>query len=172
MSLHILDIAENSVNAGARNVEIAVTEDVSADVLSIEITDDGRGMEPEGAERAADPFYTTKTAKRVGLGLPLLKQAAAATGGTMEVRSQPGGGTTVRALFHLSHIDRAPLGDMAATLVMLVAGNPEVRFRYRYEHKFTFDTSDLKALVQDVSLSSPETLAFIREYIAEHMRGS
>jgi anti-sigma regulatory factor (Ser/Thr protein kinase) len=171
LSLHILDIAENSINAGAHNIEISVLEDTSQDMLRIEITDDGKGMEPAVAEQIADPFYTTRTTRRVGLGLPLFNEAAKATNGLMTVQSTPGKGTKVSATFQRSHIDQKPLGDIAATIVVLVAGNPDVNFVYRRQRddqSFTLDTAELKTKYPTLDLSAPETLTFIREYIAEH----
>jgi anti-sigma regulatory factor (Ser/Thr protein kinase) len=168
LSLHILDVAENSINAGAKNIEITISENMTQDILAIEITDDGPGMNPEDAEKATDPFYTTRTTRRVGLGLPLLNQATAAANGTLEIRSTPGKGTTLRATFQLSHIDRKPLGDMAATIVMLVASNPDIHFTYRHEQKFTFDTNDMKHILGGVNMNSPEALTFVRDYITHH----
>jgi DNA mismatch repair ATPase MutL len=133
LSLHILDVAENSIEANARRVAIRVEELVSKDRLVLEIVDNGRGMSPEEVSRALDPFFTTKKAKRVGLGLPLLAQAARATGGKATVRSIPGRGTKVRATFRLSHIDLQPLGDVAETLTVLMVAHPEVRFRYTHK---------------------------------------
>ncbi len=132
LSLHVLDIAENSIAAKARRVAIRVEERHSKDLLVLEITDDGRGMGPRLLARALDPFVTTKKRKRIGLGLPLLAQAAQATGGRVKLRSAPGRGTTVRATFHLSHIDLQPLGDMAETLTVLMVGHPDVHFRYTH----------------------------------------
>jgi anti-sigma regulatory factor (Ser/Thr protein kinase) len=132
LSLHVLDIAENSIAAMARRVAIRVEERPSRDLLILEITDDGQGMGPRLLARALDPFVTTKKAKRIGLGLPLLAQAAQATGGRVRLRSAPGRGTKVRATFHLSHIDLQPLGDMAETLTVLSVGHPDVHFRYTH----------------------------------------
>jgi len=170
LSLHVLDIAENSINAGARNIGIIVREDVSRDLLVLEVTDNGRGMSIENAEKASDPFYTTRTTRKVGLGLALLDQAARMANGTLEVRSVPGSGTSVTATFQLSHIDMKPLGDMPATIVVLVAGNPDVHFTYHVEHdgrSFTFDTNEIKGRLLGMDLNSPKTLTFIREYITE-----
>jgi anti-sigma regulatory factor (Ser/Thr protein kinase) len=170
LSLHILDIAENSVNAGAQNINISILEDTSQDMLRIQISDDGRGMEAAVAGQVADPFYTTRTTRRVGLGLAFLNEAARATNGSMDVHSTPGKGTTVTATFQLGHIDCKPLGDIAATIVMLVAGNPDVRFVYHRErdgHSFVLDTGELKMKYPGLNLNAPESLTFIREYIAE-----
>jgi anti-sigma regulatory factor (Ser/Thr protein kinase) len=132
LSLHVLDIVENSIAAKARRVAIRVEERASTNRLILEIVDDGRGMSPRLLSRALDPFVTTKRAKRIGLGLPLLAQAARATGGRLTIRSRPGRGTRVRATFHLGHIDLQPLGDMAETLSVLLVGHPDVQFRYAH----------------------------------------
>jgi anti-sigma regulatory factor (Ser/Thr protein kinase) len=132
LSLHVLDIAENSIRAKARRIAIRVEEHPSKDLLILEITDDGRGMGPRLLAKAFDPFFTTKKSKRIGLGLPLLAQAAQAAGGGVKLRSEPGRGTKVRATFHLSHIDLQPLGDMAETLTVLMVGHPDVHFRYTH----------------------------------------
>ncbi|MEK6755554.1 MAG: ATP-binding protein [Bacteroidota bacterium] len=171
LSLHILDIVENSINAGAKNVEIVIQENHLKDVLRIEITDDGRGMMPGAVEKVTDPFYTTRTTRKVGLGLALLDEATKAANGRLDIHSVPCFGTKVIASFQLSNIDRKPLGDMAATIVMLVAGNPDVNFRYCYEHdgqEFTFDTNEVRKRLQGLDLNSPDALTFIREYIREN----
>lgn len=132
LSLHVLDIAENAVVAGARRVDIRITEDVGNNLLTIEIEDDGQGMNKEALKKATDPFYSTKQGKKVGLGLSLLSQAATEAEGNLEVSSARGRGTLVRATFRADHIDRKPLGDMAETLSALIAGSPHVRFTYTY----------------------------------------
>jgi len=130
LSLHILDIAENGIRAGATLVEIAITEDIDRDLLRITIRDNGRGMNGEMLQKATDPFVTTRTTRRVGMGLPLLKQAAEETGGDLRIASELGKGTEVIATFKESHIDRRPLGDMAATLTTLIMGNPNLDVVY------------------------------------------
>jgi anti-sigma regulatory factor (Ser/Thr protein kinase) len=174
LSLHILDIAENSVNAGAKNIGIFILEDKSRDRLTMEITDDGKGMNSDIAGKVIDPFYTSRTTRRVGLGLPFLSEAAKAANGSVEVTSAKGKGTTVRATFQLSHIDRKPLGDIAATIVMLVASNPNANFRYRHEHDgqaFNFNTEEIRTKYPGLDLNTPEALSFIRDYITEHTAG-
>jgi signal transduction histidine kinase len=121
LSLHILDIVENSVTAGATEIKILVVEDTVMDRLSLEITDNGDGMDEVTCQKVLDPFFTTRTTRRVGLGLPLLVEAAQESGGSLELDSAPGQGTTVRAVFQLSHPDRKPLGDIAATLGTILA---------------------------------------------------
>jgi signal transduction histidine kinase len=147
LSLHILDIAENSLRSGAKFIEILVVEDEKQDLLSVEIRDNGKGMAPEQCERAGDPFFTSKPGRKVGLGLALLAQAAKEAGGDFIVTSMPDVGTTVKAYFSLSHPDRKPLGDMAATLQVLVAGNPEVDFIYKHRNgseSTLFDTRNVR----------------------------
>lgn len=131
LSLHVLDIAENAVAAGARRVAVSVVEDARRDLLVLRVADDGPGMSRQVAGRALDPFFTTK-GKRTGLGLPLLAQAAEACGGRLDLRSARGAGTTVVARFRAGHIDRPPLTNMAGTLEVLVLGHPEVAFLYRH----------------------------------------
>lgn len=133
LSLHVLDVVENSVAAAAKEIAILIREESASDRLSLEIRDDGRGMDAETCEKALDPFFTTRTTRRIGLGLPLLAQAARESGGDLEVESQPGGGTVVRAVFRLSHPDRKPLGDIGATLGAILAGRPELDLRFEHE---------------------------------------
>ena len=131
LSLHILDIAENAVSAGATRVLIAVNENEGRDVLTFRVTDNGRGMSREEKARALDPFFTTGR-KRTGLGLPLLAQTAGLCGGRVAIGSAPGRGTMVVARFRYSHMDRPPLTKMAETMMALFFGHPEVDFRYRH----------------------------------------
>lgn len=132
LSLHILDIVENSVSASAKLIKILIVEDTAMDRLSLEIVDDGKGMDEDMRRKALDPFFTTRTTRRVGLGLPLLTQAAREGGGNLELESAPGEGTTVRAVFQLSHPDRKPLGDLPATLGTILAGKPELDLLFEY----------------------------------------
>ena len=173
LSLHILDVVENGLRAGASHLGVAIVEDHAADRLAITISDDGCGMDAETARRALDPFYTTRTSRRVGLGLPMLADAAGRTGGRMSLRSRPQAGTIVEASFGLSHIDRQPLGDVASTLIALIVGNPASDFIYRHEtdgRVYLLDTRDLKKALEDVPLSHPEVTGFLREHIAEGLR--
>lgn len=130
ISLHILDIVENALRAGAKNVFIRLAEGKRDDRLVLEVTDDGEGMNDETRKRSVQPFYTTKPGKRIGLGLSLLAQAAEEAGGKLEVQSAPGKGTKVSATFGLSHIDRKPLGNIEETLQCLRATHPDVCFRF------------------------------------------
>lgn len=129
LSLHILDIVENALRAGARNVIVRLSQSKREDRLVLEVIDDGEGMDEETVSRSLDPFFTTKEGKRIGLGLPLLAQAAEEANGKLYLESAPGKGTKVTATFRLSHIDRKPLGNLEETLRCLKAGHPETCFR-------------------------------------------
>ncbi len=128
LSLHILDIAENSVAAKADRIEIRVVVDKKNDLLSLEIIDNGTGMDKDTIKKALDPFYTSKTVRRVGLGLSLLSESAKAANGKLTLESKKGKGTRVKAEFQFSHIDRKPLGDIDQTIITLVMGNPDIDF--------------------------------------------
>ncbi len=132
LSLHVLDVAENALSAGADRVEVRIVEQRKEDVLIIEVKDNGEGMDDKEVRRAPDPFYTTKPGKRVGLGLPLLAQAAKEAGGNMEVQAQLGKGTVVRATFRLGHPDLKPLGDMFKTMATLICAHPRATFVFEH----------------------------------------
>lgn len=171
LSLHILDIAENSINAGAKNIEINIVEATQNNLLTIEISDNGKGMNPETINKVTDPFYTSRTTRKVGLGLPMLKEAAEAANGKIEIDSRPGSGTKVTANFQLSHIDRKPIGNMAETLVALIAGSPNTEITYIEKSdskKFIFTTREIKNKTNDIKINSPEVLIFIRNYINDN----
>jgi signal transduction histidine kinase len=145
LSLHILDIAENSITASAKMIGIRIIEDHAGDLLTIEIEDDGKGMDEQSLQKAIDPFFTTRTTRKVGLGLSLLAQATRESDGKIELSSEPGKGTTVKAVFRLSHLDRKPIGDINETIRTLVAGHPEIDFIYEHQKDnstYRFDTRE------------------------------
>ena len=145
ISLHILDIVENAIRANAKTVKIEISENKNIGCLIISIMDDGKGMDEETARKALDPFFTTKSGKKVGLGLALLFQAARETGGNLKIESTPDKGTTVTASFSLSHPDMKPLGDIYETLATLITGRPSVHFIYDYkteDNHFHFDSKN------------------------------
>lgn len=131
--MHILDIVENSIRASAKNIEIKIAEDKRKDLLTVEIIDDGKGMDKKTLKNTLDPFFTTKGKGEVGLGLPLLAQSAEESGGGIKIESKPGEGTKVKATFGCSHIDRKPLGDIYKSLKVLIAANPDIDFIYEYK---------------------------------------
>ena len=158
LSLHILDIAENGITAGADCIHILVEEARATDLLTLKITDNGQGMPAEKINKLTDPFVTSRTTRRVGLGLSLLATAAERCEGRLTVKTEPGAGTEVGATFRYSHIDRAPVGDMAATITTLIMGNPQIDFVYTHiidGEEFTLDTRELKAEMGTLSLTNP-----------------
>lgn len=172
LSLHLLDLLQNAIEAGARTIDISLSEDTVLDRLTIVTADDGRGMDAGLAAQAADPFTTTRTTRRVGLGLALLAAACERCDGHLTIDSAPGQGTTVTARFRLSHIDLAPLGDIAGTLTAVIAANPGIDITYTHsldQRRFTLSTREMRARLGDVPLSAPEVLRWLREYVATAM---
>jgi len=147
ISLHILDIVENCIVAKAKRIEIRVIEDIEENLFIVEIEDDGKGMDEATVKRVLDPFFTTKTTGKVGLGLPMLAQSAKESGGNIEISSQVGKGTKVKATFQYNHPDRRPLGNMKETLMTLISSHPEIDFVYEHkrgEEVLRLDTRDIK----------------------------
>ena len=135
IALHLMDIAENSVAADSRNIRMDILEDLHTDLLKVSITDDGKGMDEETAKRVLDPFYTTRTTRKVGLGIPLLKLAAEMSEGGLTLESEAGKGTRVEARFRHSHIDRMPLGDAGMTMLTLLVSYPQIHWVFTHHLK-------------------------------------
>ncbi len=174
LSLHILDIAENSLAAGASRIEIMIREDASEDQLLLEIRDNGKGMDEELLRMVHDPFFTTKTVRKVGLGIPLLKQAAEECDGGFAIYSEKGKGTTITARFRLSHIDLKPMGDLGATIMAIIASNPDVNLVLEYnkdKRTFRFDSEELKMALEGVPINLPAILIMIKEEINKAIMG-
>lgn len=176
ISLNVLDVAENSTRAGAGLVTITVDADFAVDKLTIVIKDDGCGMTSEQVARVTDPFFTSRTTRKVGLGVPFFKYAAESTGGSFQIDSEVGVGTAVTAVFTLSHIDRMPLGDITSTVHTLIVYHPETEFLYRYSYKdtagekkaFTLDTREFRQVLGDLPFNAPEISSYILEYLQEN----
>ena len=170
LALHVLDIAENSSRAQASLIEVIILEDLKRDIFSLEIKDNGQGMDAQTMEKALDPFYTTKKVRRFGLGLPMLKQAANTAQGRFSLQSEVGKGTVVHAEFKHSHIDRQPLGDIAGVITMLILGNPDIDIIYTHRkngNTYILDTRELREGLGDVPLNNMEVLNLIRDNIRE-----
>ena len=166
LSLHILDIAENSLAAKADKIEIRILEDKKKDCLSVEIRDNGMGMDKETVKKAIDPFYTSRRVRRFGLGLSLLSEAAKAANGHLSIKSKKGEGTKIKADFQYSHIDRKPLGDMNQTIITLIIGNPEIDLIFVHKknnHKYILDTRKIKEQLKDRPINSPDGIRIIKE---------
>lgn len=173
LSLHILDIVENSTRAGATVIGLTIIEDTVKNNLFLEIKDNGSGMSEDVLKKVIDPFFTTKTVRNVGLGLPLLAQAAERTDGKFIIESKGGEGTRVAVNFKLRHIDRQPLGDISGTVVTIIAGNPDVEFIYRHQHDgqvYILDTTEIKREIEDIPINHVDVLNFIRSHITEGLR--
>ena len=173
LSLNVLDIAQNSVSANASLVEIELIEDTKKNELLIGIYDNGKGMTPEQVENVRDPFFTTRTTRKVGMGIPLFKFAAEMTGGKLEIESEVGVGTKVRAYFKTDHLDFTPIGDMTSTIITLVTMNLHMDFIYRRKldsNEFTVDTRQLKEILGDVPLNEPSIVSWITQYINENTK--
>lgn len=172
LSLHILDLLENALQAGASRVELAILEDLEGDELAIVVRDNGRGMDQQTLQQAVDPFFTTRTTRHVGLGLPLLAAAARRCEGNIVVESATSQGTEVRAAFRHSHLDRAPLGKMADTLLAFLlykdGSAPELQYQHRVgDRAFELDTAAVRAELGDIPLSSPPVRGWLYDYIVE-----
>ena len=171
ISLNVLDVAENSIRAEASLVQILVTVDLEGNRLEIQIKDDGKGMTEEQMAKVTDPFFTTRTTRKVGLGIPFFKLAAEATGGSFQIESRVGEGTDVTTVFQLDHIDRMPVGAINSTIHTLIVYNPQTDFLYRYtygQESFDLDTRQMKEILGGVPLDAPEVAAYIKEYLDEN----
>jgi hypothetical protein len=173
LSLHILDIVENSVAAQAGTIEIRLSEDKKKDVLSVEVIDNGIGMDEETQKKALDPFFTSKKVRRFGLGLSLLSESAKAANGHLSIKSKKGKGTRIRANFQYSHIDRRPLGNIGQTITTLVIGNPDVDFIYVHKkdgHRYVFDTRKIRSQLKGSPMNSLDGMRMIREELRKDLK--
>jgi len=174
LSLNILDIAQNSIAANATAVEVNIEEDYKSDRVVISVKDNGKGMSEDFLKTVDDPFITTRTTRKIGLGISFLKEAAEITGGSMEIVSEVGVGTTITAVFVLSHIDRQPIGNLTETIVTLVSLNPDINFSFHYkvdDEEFVFSTQEVKEQIgEDTALNSPPIVIFLTEYVNEHLQ--
>lgn len=169
LSDNIMDIAQNSISAGATLTEVHVKVSHADNMITFVFRDDGCGMSEELVKSVIEPFTTTRKTRKVGLGLPLLKQTAEMTGGALDIQSTVGVGTTVTATFGLDHIDRPPMGDVAGAWFSLVVMNPEKDFLFTYDYDgqvFTFDTREVRAAVDPIPLNQMEISAWIKDCIS------
>lgn len=173
LSLNVLDIVNNSIRAEANLIVIEVRIHSKDDALVIKITDNGHGIPEELLSKVEDPFFTSRNTRKVGLGIPFLKQAAEITGGKFIIESVPGKETVVYASFGLTHIDRMPLGDICSTIYALLVANQNIDFVYIYEYdgrEFQLDTRKLREILGDIPFDTPEVATFIRDYLKENHR--
>ena len=171
LSLNILDVAQNSVRAGATRIEISTLESTADHRLTVTIADNGCGMTEQQVQQVTDPFFTSRTTRKVGLGVPLFKMMSELTGGSFHITSQVGQGTTVQAVFCTDSIDCLPLGNMTDTIFSLVTMNCTIDFVYRDrldERVFVFDTREIREILGEVPFNTPEIATFLREYLQEN----
>jgi hypothetical protein len=173
LSLHIMDIIQNSIRAKANRIEVNVIEDTDKDIYRLVFTDNGCGMSDATMVKIVDPFFTTRRVRKVGLGLPLLKQNAEKAGGGLLLESTMGEGTIVQATFSHKHIDRPALGDIAGAIILTASSHPLIQFIYKHNKngkEFVFDTNVINDTLDGVSLHEPEIIAFLREMITENLK--
>jgi anti-sigma regulatory factor (Ser/Thr protein kinase) len=169
---HILDIANNSFRAKASLIEISITEDIENDLYTLEIKDNGSGIPADMVEKVCDPFYTSRTTRKVGLGLPLLKMNTEQAEGHFSLSSEVGAGTSVKAVFKHKHVDRPAIGDIEGVLSMLAATDPKIDVVYIHTNQsndYIFDTREIKKELEDIPLTNPEVMRFIKEMIRENL---
>jgi hypothetical protein len=172
LSMHVMDIFQNSITADATIISLDIAEDTNKNYLRLEFTDNGKGMTKEIARQVTDPFFTTRSTRKVGLGLPLLKQNAERTGGYFRLESQAGKGTRVFAQFVLDHLDRPVMGDLPGAIALTATANPEIRFNYshtRNDKKYAVSTSEVKDALGDVPITDPAVYQYLREMISENL---
>jgi hypothetical protein len=170
LALHILDVAQNSIEAGASEVTITIDEDTGKDWFCIEVCDNGCGLSEEDVARVLDPFFTTRKTRHVGLGLPLLQEACRRCGGDLLIHSFPGKGTRLKATFQHSHIDRAPLGDMPSVLIALLLSGKQINWVYIHrinEREFRLDTNEIKKELREIPLTHPKVRAWLLDFLVE-----
>lgn len=175
LSLHILDIAHNSIRAKATQIQIKIMENQQVDQLIISINDNGSGMTEQQIQSLSDPFFTTRSTRKVGLGIPLLQQRAEACEGTLWVESKIGEGSSIRANFQKSHIDLPELGDIAGVISGICCSYPRIRFIFDYESDnidFHFDTEEIVEALEGVPINTPEVELFIKEMIVENIKSA
>lgn len=173
LASHIMDIVQNSIRANATKIVIKVTENHERDCFIIEIQDNGCGMDAETLSRVRDPFFTSRTVRKVGLGIPLLQQNAERTGGKVTISSYPGKGTSLCAQFSHSHLDRPPLGNLAETIGLLIGSNPAIHFIYEHTTNlgsYLLDTEEIKKILEEIPLNHPDIILGIQEMVCENLK--
>jgi anti-sigma regulatory factor (Ser/Thr protein kinase) len=173
LAMHIMDILQNSIRAGATMISLVIEEDTKENMLNMVITDNGKGMNPAELSRATDPFFTTRTTRKVGLGLSLLRQNALRTRGAFSLESTPGKGTIVTSRFRPDHPDMLPFGDLAGAFLLPVVSNPSVSFTYfhrKNDQQYRFSTEEVRAALGGISLESPELYGPLHGMISENLR--
>ncbi len=173
IALHIMDIAQNSVRAGADRITITLNESPADDTLTLTIADNGSGMDQESCRKVTDPWFTSRTTRKVGMGLPLLQMKADGAGGAMTIDSEKGRGTTVTASFIHSHIDRPPLGDVSGTAALLIISNPTIDITYKHlwgKREWSISTEEIKRELGEDALTDLSIVRALKEIINESIK--
>lgn len=172
ISLHILDIVQNSIEAEATFTKLEIIEDTVKDILFIRLTDNGKGMDKKKSQLVLSPFVTTRTTRRVGLGLPLLNMNAQNCNGYLNIDSEPNKGTIVEVMFKHSHIDRPPMGNLVETIQAILIGSPDLDFCYEHtvnENKFSFSAKEIRETLGEIDLSHPDVIKWLEEWLTENI---
>lgn len=172
IALHMLDIAQNSIRAGAGEIRISIDESLSSDTYTLTIGDNGKGMDAEAVRRTSDPWFTSRTTRKVGMGLPLLQMNASLSGGKMTVSSEPGMGTRVTAIFGHRHPDRPPAGDIGGTVTMLIMSNPAINFVYRHSYEgeeWSISTKEIKEELGSEALTDLSVARHLKQLITDNI---
>lgn len=172
LSMHIMDILQNSIRAEAKDITLEVIENEEDDALVLRFIDNGCGMDSEMVQKVVNPFFTTRTTRKVGLGLPLLKQNTEQTGGSLDIQSEKGKGTTVTAVFGLTHLDRPPMGDLAGAVVLTASASSDIHFVFHYKTdrtEYVFDTDEVKQALDGMSIQQPQIVQYLIEMVRENI---
>lgn len=174
ISLHLMDILQNSITAHADTIIVRIWANKTADEMGFEVTDNGTGMDKELLDKVTNPFVTARTTRKVGLGIPLLEASTQRTSGGLEINSEKGVGTNLKASFRISHIDRPPLGSVGETMASVIMAQPEIGLELKLENEniecFNFNTADVKKTLEDVPITQFDVITWIKEYIDEGIK--
>lgn len=173
IAMNILDIAYNSIRAKATLIQILILDSIKQNIIEIKIIDNGCGMDQKNIARVCDPFYTTRTTRKVGLGIPIFKESIEATGGTFTITSSLGSGTEVIGVFVKNHLDIPPMGNIVDTMITLIQADEKIDYLFRYttdDFEFKLDTRKIKEILDDVLINQPEIIIWLKDYIKEGLR--
>jgi hypothetical protein len=173
LSLHILDIVQNSIVAEAKNIYIEIYEDLHLNIFRITISDDGKGMDEETLNNVNDSFVSSRTTRKVGMGIAIFRAAAEISGGSLIVTSSLGKGTNITATFEHDNIDRMPLGDIAETIIVLLMRAKDIEYTYHHiynDKDFIFSTNEIKEIIEDLPIDNYEILQYIKNYINDNLQ--
>ncbi len=172
LSLHILDLIQNSIEAGATSVKLEIIEDFVNDSMIIRVSDNGRGMNEKMRQLVIDPFITTRTTRRIGLGLPLMDMSTKRCGGYLKIDSIPGQGTVVEAMYQHSHFDRPPVGNLVETIKSILVANPALQFFYHHtvnDRSLSVSSQEIADILEGIPLTQPDVLIWLHGYLSDNI---